>query len=80
MGLMVLDPVLAIRPPSTTEWLIILAVVVLLFGGAKIPELARSLGKAKSEFQKGIEEGEQEASAADDEDAEDDETPAAATP
>ncbi len=80
MGLMVLDPVLAIRPPSTTEWLIILAVVVLLFGGAKIPELARSLGKAKSEFQKGIEEGEKEASDADDEDAEDDETPAAATP
>ena len=39
------------------ELLIILAVVLLLFGGAKLPELAKSLGKAKKEFQKGVEEG-----------------------
>lgn len=39
-----------VGPP---ELLIILIVVLLLFGGAKIPELARSLGKAKSEFEKG---------------------------
>ncbi|HEV3225434.1 MAG TPA: twin-arginine translocase TatA/TatE family subunit [Acidimicrobiales bacterium] len=32
------------------EALIILAVVVLLFGGKKVPELARSLGLAKREF------------------------------
>ena len=30
---------------------------VLLFGGKKIPELARSLGKAKGEFKKGLAEG-----------------------
>lgn len=40
-----------VGPP---ELLIILVVVLLLFGGAKIPDLARSLGKAKSEFEKGI--------------------------
>ncbi len=40
---------------------ICLVVAFVLFGGAKkIPELARSLGKAKSEFKKGIAEGERE--------------------
>jgi sec-independent protein translocase protein TatA len=38
------------------ELLIIALVVLVLFGGAKLPELARSLGKAKSEFKKGLEE------------------------
>lgn len=40
--------------------LIVLVVIVLLFGSKKIPDLARSLGKAKGEFKKGIEEGEAE--------------------
>jgi sec-independent protein translocase protein TatA len=36
-----------------TEWIVIIAVVaVLIFGAKKIPELARSLGKASSEYQK----------------------------
>ena len=39
-----------VGPP---ELLIVLIVALLLFGGAKIPELARSLGRAKSEFEKG---------------------------
>jgi sec-independent protein translocase protein TatA len=34
------------------ELLIILALVLLLFGGAKLPSLARSLGEAKREFEK----------------------------
>ena len=46
-----------IGPP---ELLIILAVVLVLFGGKKLPELARSLGKAKQEFQDGLDDkGEQ---------------------
>ncbi len=40
--------------------LIILVVVVLLFGGSKLPELARGLGKAKREFKKASEEVEDE--------------------
>ncbi len=40
------------------EILIILLVVVLLFGGAKLPKLARSLGSAKGEFEKGVRDGE----------------------
>ena len=34
------------------ELLIILVLVLLLFGGAKLPSLARSLGEAKREFEK----------------------------
>jgi len=37
---------------------IVLAIVALLFGGAKLPKLARSLGSAKGEFEKGLKEGE----------------------
>jgi len=43
--------------PGGYEWLIILAVIALLFGGAKLPKLARSLGSAKGEFEKGLKEG-----------------------
>ena len=37
---------------GTPELLIILLVVLLLFGGAKLPKLARSLGEAKNEFER----------------------------
>ena len=36
-----------------TELIIILAVVMLLFGAKKVPDLARSLGQAKREFDHG---------------------------
>lgn len=55
------------------EWLLLVLVVVLLFGAAKVPELARSLGKAKSEFRKASAEGEREAAAVTAAPAEDDE-------
>jgi TatA/E family protein of Tat protein translocase len=38
---------------GTPELLIILLVLLLLFGGAKLPKLARSLGEAKQEFERG---------------------------
>jgi sec-independent protein translocase protein TatA len=34
--------------------LIVLAIVLVLFGGAKLPQLARSLGEAKREFHNAI--------------------------
>ena len=34
------------------EWIIIALVVVVLFGGKKIPELARGLGRSIQEFKK----------------------------
>jgi sec-independent protein translocase protein TatA len=36
------------------ELLIIMVVVLILFGGKKIPEVAKNLGKGISEFKKGI--------------------------
>jgi len=42
------------------ELLVVLVIVLVLFGGAKLPKLARSLGQAKKEFEHGIAEGEQE--------------------
>jgi sec-independent protein translocase protein TatA len=38
------------------EMLIVLAVVLLMFGSKKVPELARSLGKAQKEFKDGMRE------------------------
>ncbi len=38
------------------ELLIVLAVILLLFGGRKLPELARSMGQAKKEFESGTRE------------------------
>ena len=42
------------------ELLIILVVVLVLFGGAKLPKLARSLGQAQKEFKQGMDEPEKE--------------------
>jgi len=45
------------------ELIIVLLIVLLIFGGTKLPKLARSMGQASKEFKKGLGEG-----AADDED------------
>jgi sec-independent protein translocase protein TatA len=45
---------------GTPEIILIVIVVILLFGANKIPELARSLGKATGEFKKGKSEIEAE--------------------
>jgi sec-independent protein translocase protein TatA len=39
-----------------TELIIVLLIVLLLFGGAKLPKLARSLGQAQKEFKSGLED------------------------
>jgi sec-independent protein translocase protein TatA len=44
--------------PGGTELIIVLIIVALLFGGSKLPKLARSLGSAKGEFEKGLKDGE----------------------
>jgi sec-independent protein translocase protein TatA len=43
------------------ELLIVLLVVLLLFGGRKLPELARSMGTAKREFVRGNRDDERSA-------------------
>ena len=42
--------------PGGTEWFIILAIVLIIFGGKKIPELMGGLGKGIKSFKKGIAE------------------------
>jgi len=39
-----------------TELIIVLLIVLLLFGGAKLPKLARSLGQAQKEFKSGMDD------------------------
>jgi sec-independent protein translocase protein TatA len=39
------------------ELLIILIIVLVLFGGSKLPQLARNLGQAQKEFRSGLDEG-----------------------
>jgi len=39
------------------ELIIILLIVMLIFGGSKLPKLARSLGESSKEFRKGLAEG-----------------------
>ena len=39
------------------EWIIVAAVVLVLFGGTQIPKLARSLGQAQKEFKQGLKAG-----------------------
>jgi sec-independent protein translocase protein TatA len=39
------------------ELIIVLLIVLLIFGGTKLPKLARSMGQASKEFKKGLNEG-----------------------
>ena len=42
---------------GTPELIIILAIVLLLFGGKKLPQLSKSLGESMRELRKGINDG-----------------------
>lgn len=44
--------------PGVWQIVLIIAIVLLFFGGKKIPELMRGLGKGVGEFKKGIRDGE----------------------
>jgi sec-independent protein translocase protein TatA len=54
---------LALRsdPPTIVdmgpEWIVVLVVILVLFGGSQLPKLARGLGSAQREFKKGLDEG-----------------------
>jgi sec-independent protein translocase protein TatA len=41
---------------GTTELVILLAIIILLFGGKKLPQLGRSMGNAITNFKKGLSE------------------------
>ena len=44
----------AILDFNAPELIIILAIILLLFGGKKLPELSRSLGESMRELRKGV--------------------------
>ncbi len=43
-------PGILLAMPGTTEWILIILAIVLLFGGRKIPELMKGIGRGIREF------------------------------
>lgn len=50
MSILSITPQMLFSMPSGGEWLWIVLVVIIFFGGKKIPELAKGLGKGMREF------------------------------
>ena len=50
MLIIFMKPVLLLSMPGGSEWLLILLAALLFFGGKKIPELMRGIGKGVREF------------------------------
>lgn len=45
---------------SPWQWMVILAIILLLFGSSRLPQLAKSLAQSKKAFKEGLEEAERE--------------------
>jgi len=59
-----MEPLLLLSMPGGSEWILIFLAILLLFGGKKIPELMKGIGKgirefnsAKADVQQQIEQG-----------------------
>lgn len=50
MTLSVLSNIFLLSMPGGSEWILIIIVVLLMFGGKKIPELMRGVGRGMREF------------------------------
>jgi sec-independent protein translocase protein TatA len=48
------QPMIAWQMPGMGEWVVILVIVLVLFGGSRIPDLAKSLGQGIREFKKAM--------------------------
>ena len=56
-----MNQILLIGMPGGWEWIVILVVILLLFGGSRLPQLAKALGQSKRAFREGQDEAEEEA-------------------
>jgi sec-independent protein translocase protein TatA len=56
-----MNQILLLGMPGGWEWIIILVVILLLFGGSRLPQLAKALGQSKRAFREGQDEAEEEA-------------------
>ena len=69
-------PILALTLPSCMlggpEIMMIAVVLLVLFGGAKLPQLMRGMGSGINEFKKGLKEGDPSLDEGSDDDKEDD--------
>jgi len=45
-------------PENPMVWILVVGVIFLLFGGSKLPQLAKALGQSKRSFKEGMEESE----------------------
>ncbi len=53
------NEILLFGMPNPMELVVILAIVMLLFGGSKLPQLAKALGQSKRAFKEGMDEAEE---------------------
>ena len=53
--------ILLIGMPGGWEWIVILVVILLIFGGTRLPQLAKALGQSKRAFREGQDEADEEA-------------------
>lgn len=60
MNLLLINSELLFAMPGGTEWVLILLVILLFFGGRKIPELMRGIGKGVKEFKENKDGGKSE--------------------
>lgn len=45
--------------PSGPEWILVLVIILVIFGGSQLPKLARNVGKAQQEFKTGLAESQE---------------------
>lgn len=56
-----MNTMLSFGMPGGWEWIIILVVILLLFGGSRLPQLAKSIGQSKRAFREGLDAEDEEA-------------------
>jgi sec-independent protein translocase protein TatA len=56
-----MNTMLSIGMPGGWEWIVILVVILLLFGGSRLPQLAKSIGQSKRAFREGLDADDEEA-------------------